>query len=36
MDIFHEHNDEIINNIQFTALMNCDFKFDVKELKYDI
>ena len=33
---FHEHNDEIINNIQFTALMNCDFKFDVKELKYDI
>lgn len=29
---FHEHNTEIINNIEFTALINCDFKFDFKEL----
>lgn len=29
---FHQHNVEIINNIEFTALMNCDLSFDVKEL----
>lgn len=29
---FHEHNDEIINGIEFTALVNCDYNFDFKEL----
>ena len=29
---FHEHNVEVINNIEFTALINCDYNFDVKEL----
>lgn len=34
---FHEHNNEMINNIEFTALINCDYVFDVKELNaYDL
>lgn len=33
---FHGHNVEVINDIEFTALTNCDFKFDAKELNlYD-
>ena len=33
---FHEHNVEYINNIEFTALINCDMKFDAKQLIYDV
>lgn len=33
---FHKHNNEMYNYIEFTALRNCDFDFDIKELNaYD-
>lgn len=29
---FHGHNVEVINDIEFTALINCDYNFDTKEI----